>query len=146
MRNSKKKLLESGFYGLFVDMPERHKENILSMQMRPTNVNQCKIYFDGLSVRSNAKFYPGDIVEICPTREIRKTSLYSRDVRDLVFEVEKDTKYVIPMGYCQYYDIIDKLHPEANCDYEWDPVRKVIVIRAIMKIGKDDILVLKIDK
>ena len=67
-------------------------------------------------------------------------------ILDLVFEVEIDTTFVIPMGYCQYYDIIDRFHPEANCDYEWNPEKKVIVIRAIKPIEKRTILVLNIEK
>lgn len=147
MRNSSKRLNEnSEFYGLFKDMPKRDRVCIKGAEMVPTNANQCKVSYDGKSVYSNARFRTGDIVEICPTRPISKNSLYSREVRDLVFEVERDTTYVIPMGYCQYYDIIDKFHPEANCDYEWNPEKKVIVIRAIKPIEKRTVLVLNIEK
>ena len=149
MRNSSKRLKlneNSGFYGLFNDMPKRDKVCIQGAEIVPTNVNQCKVSYDGKSVYSNARFRIGDIVEICPTRPISKSSLYSREVRDLVFEVERDTTFVIPLGYCQYYDIIDRFHPEANCDYEWNPEKKVIVIRAIKPIEKRTVLVLNIEK
>ena len=114
--------------------------------MRPTNVNICRVYSDGNSVYSNAKFQLGDIIEVCPTRPIEKNSLYTREVRDMAFEVEPDTVWVIPMGYCQYYNIIDKQHPEANCDYEWDENKKAIIVRALCTIPKNSRLILNLEK
>ena len=145
MRNSGKQINES-MYGLFRDMPKRDKKVIRSAQMVPTNANQCRVFCDGSSVYSNAKFHCGDIVEICPVRDIEKNSLYTREVRDMAFEVEPDTKYVVPLGYCQYYNIVDKQHPVANCEYEWDADKKVIVIRANCTIPKMSILILDLEK
>ena len=34
--------------------------------------------------------FPGDIIEICPTKQIDKSALYSKDMRDIVFEVERN--------------------------------------------------------
>ena len=113
--------------------------------MIPTNVNQCKIYTDGYSVYANSKFYANDIIEICPTKRIDKSSLYSRDVRDIIFEVIPNEYYVIPFGYCQYYDIKNG-HNTPNCDYLWDPISQTIVIKAITKINKYDKLILNLSK
>lgn len=147
MRNiDRHNMNESGLYGLFNDAPVRNKKNISQVNMRPTNANQCHVYYDGNSVYSNAKFYTGDIIEICPSRRIEKNSLYTKDVRDMVFEIEPNTLFVIPMGYCQYYNIIDKQHPEANCDYEWDDGKHSIVIRALCTIPKNSRLILNIEK
>lgn len=137
---------ESSWYGLFYDEVKRDKNHIKHVNMIPSNVNCCKVYTDGKSVYANAKFYPGDIIEICPTRQIDPTSLYSRDVRDIIFEVIPNTKYVIPFGYCQYYDIISRKNPDANCDYLWDANANVIVIKAIDKILKNDKLILNLSK
>ena len=76
--------------------------------MIPTDANLCKVYSDGNSVYAQRKFYPGDIVEICPCREVSKQSLYSNDVREMVFDVDDGKRFMIPMGYCQFYDISGK--------------------------------------
>jgi hypothetical protein len=113
--------------------------------MIPTNTNQCNILFDGQHVYSNAVFYPGDIVEICPTKQIDKQSLYSRDMRNIVFEVVPNEVYVIPFGYCQYYDIVsNNKNNIANCDYIWDSLTKCIIIKAIDKISANKRLILNI--
>ena len=140
------KLTESSWYNLFYDQEPKDKKNIKHIDMIGRNQNKCQIYSDGNSVYANAKFYPEDIIEICPTKQIDKSSLYSRDMRDIVFEVIPNTQYVIPFGYCQYYDILCNNFDEANCDYLWDPITKTIIIKAIKKILKDEKLILNIRK
>jgi hypothetical protein len=113
--------------------------------MLSNDVNQCKVYTDGKSVYANANFYPNDIIEICPTKKINITSLYSRDMRDIILETIPGEEYVIPFGYCQFYDIKDKFN-EPNCDYLWDSISKVLVIKALTKIYKGEKLVLNLCK
>jgi hypothetical protein len=113
--------------------------------MIPRNANQCKILSDGRSIYTGVAMFPGDIIEICPTKQIDKSALYSKDMRDIVFEVERNEKYVIPFGYCQYYDIADEKHP-ANCDYIWDPNTNTIVIKALLRLPKDTKLYLNLQK
>ena len=115
--------------------------------MIPSDANICKVYSDGKSVYTQRKFYKGDIIEICPCREISKQSLYTSDIRKLVFEVVPNEQYVIPMGYCQYYDISQNsssLVLGGNCEYIWDPNRLVIVIKATKNIAKNEKLVLNL--
>ncbi len=133
-------------YGLFRGDTKRDKKAIKKYDLVPTNARQCKVKFDGRSVYSNSRFFRGDIIEICPTRMVDKSALYSKDVRDMVFEVEPDTTFVIPFGYCQHYDIISKKHPEPNCDYEWNPDDGTIIIRALCTVPKDTRLILNIEK
>lgn len=119
-----------------------NKAKIHKINMVPTNANQCRVTCDGINVYANATFYPGDIIEICPTKKIDKSALYSRDMRESVFEVVPNEEWVLPYGYCRYYlsDAIDK---EANCTYIWDPIKRVIVIKAINKIPKYSKLLLQ---
>lgn len=132
-------------YGMF-SHPDVAKSDIVGIDVIPTNVNVCRVAYDGEHVWSKRNFYSGDIIEICPTRPISKESLYSREVRDMAFEIVPNTMYVIPMGYCQHYDIISKFHPEANCDYEWNEKNNTLVIRALKEIPKDSLLILNIEK
>lgn len=121
------------------------KDKIQKIEMLDHNANICKVVTDGKYVYANETFYPGDIIEICPTKPISKSSLYSSDMRDIVFEVVANKEWVVPFGYCQYYDF-QSPKQDANCDFLWDPINKVIVIKAINKIQKYNKLILKIVK
>lgn len=123
---------------------QRDKKNIKHVNMVSSDMNKCKICCDGKYVYANTTFYPGDIVEICPTRKIDNSSLYSDDMRKIVFEVVPNSVYVIPFGYCQYYSIVSEDNPYANCEYLWDASKNVIIIKAICKIDKYEQLILQI--
>lgn len=119
-----------------------NKSKINKINMVPTNANQCRVTCDGKNVYANATFYPGDIIEICPTKKIDKSALYSKDMRESVFEVVPNEEWVLPYGYCRFY-LSDHLD-DGNCNYIWDPVNRVIVIKAINKIPKYSKLLLNI--
>lgn len=127
-------------------MEQRDKQHIDSIALVPTNARQCRVTSDGQHVYAAARFYPGDIIEACPVKEISMASLASRDVREMAFEVEWNKEYVIPMGYCQFYDIIDGFNTKPNCDWEWDAKKKTIIIRALTKIQKGTRLILNINE
>lgn len=137
---------EYSWYGLFIDQPKKDKSHIRRIDMIPADANCCRIYMHNNSVYANADFCLGDIIEVCPTRPIEKGLLFSRDIREIVFEVVPNEEYVIPFGYCQYYDIVSKINPLSNCDYMWDADSKVIVIRATERILKGSKLVLDLRK
>lgn len=119
-----------------------NKSKINKINMVPTNANQCRVTCDGKNVYANATFYPGDIIEICPTKKIDKSALYSKDMRESVFEVVPNEEWVLPYGYCKFY-LSDNLG-DGNCNYIWDPANRVIVIKAINKIPKYSKLLLNI--
>lgn len=135
------------YWTLFNHDYKRDKKSVKKIDMIPSDANICKVYSDGKSVYAQRKFYKGDIIEICPCREISKQSLYTSDIRKLVFEVVPNEQYVIPMGYCQYYDISQNsssLVLGGNCEYIWDPNRLVIVIKATKNIAKNEKLILNL--
>ena len=153
MRNHSSKYLtncaavnESMYYGLFGEMTYRKKDDIKSFKMIPTDKYVGHIYCDGSSVYASHSFTPDDIVEICPCMVIDKTALYSKDVREMVFETKPGQEYVIPMGYCQFYEISDGYQRQPNCSYEWDRKRNAIVIRSIGYIKQGELLVIDISK
>ncbi|WQJ53265.1 MAG: hypothetical protein [Wendovervirus sonii] len=128
------------------NQPERFtKDKIVKINMIPTDVNACRVKFGGHSVFTNAKFYTGDIIEICPARTVGKESLYSKDMRDIVFEVIPHEKWVVPFGYCQYYKHADYKN-DSNCSYEWDSKTGNIIIRALCNMPENTELVLQIVK
>ena len=131
-------------YGMFSAAKYRTPDAICSIDMVPTDRYVCKVTCDGQNVFAAHKFNKFDIIELCPCRIIDKSALYSKDIRDIVFEVVPNEKYVIPMGYCQYYDVTDSFEKEPNCDYEWDANKECITIRALKKIAKGDKLIIDI--
>lgn len=122
---------------------EKHKDDICKMECVGDDANICRVMLSNGKVYSQTKFYAGDIIEVCPCREIDKSSLYSKDMRDIVLEVEKNSTFVIPFGYCQYYDV-SGYGKEPNCEYHWDKDKKAIVITAKMRIPRHCPLVLDI--
>lgn len=85
----------------YKDNKERFtKDHIKKIDMISPSTNACKVITDGKYVYSNVVFYPGDIVEICPTKPISKSALYSKDMRDVVFEVIPNKEWALPFGYC----------------------------------------------
>lgn len=138
------KSVNESMYGLFSDITYHSRDDIREITMIPTDAYVCRVRCDGKSVYANHAFTPGDIIEICPTREIMKDALYSKDVREMVFEVKPNEQYVIPMGYCQFYEISDAFHNEPNCDYEWDAKKRAIIIRATDYIDKGALLIINI--
>lgn len=123
-----------------------NKSKISKINMIPTNANQCRVSCDGENVYANTTFYPGDIIEICPTKTVEKSSLYSRDMRDVVFEVVPNECWVIPFGYCRFYvnkNINECDINSGNSTYIWDPIKRVIVIKAINKIPKNEKIILR---
>lgn len=148
MPNNQQHINEYSFAALLRELnnqeplKEPNKAAVKKIHMIPKNVNVCKIYSDGQHVYAATKFYAGDIVEICPAKSVSKSALYDHDVRKLVFEVNKDHTYVIPFGYCQYYDLADEQH-SANVDYVWDPNMNTVVIKAITNLNIGDKLVLQ---
>lgn len=125
--------------------PERYnKQKVVAITPVSTSANKCKISLDGNKVYAMEDFYPNDIIEICPTKTLNKSSLYSKDVRDVVFEVVPNEQWVIPFGYCQFYEIDDGQEP--NCGFIWDNVNRTIVIKALSKIPKFSKLILKIQQ
>lgn len=143
---SKPGKVNESMYGLFSEMTYRNRDDIRSVTMIPTDKYIGRVYCDGNCVYASHSFTPDDIIEVCPCRSIDKASLYSKDVRDIVFEVVPGEKYVIPMGYCQFYEISDGYQRKPNCDYEWDPKRGAIVIRSMGYIKPGELLVINISK
>ena len=136
--------VNESFLDLFIDKPEpkkANKENITKISAIPSDAKQCQIYLRNNVVYAGKTFYPGDIIEICPTKQINRISMFSNDVRSIVFEIKKNDEYIIPFGYCQFYELGNE--DNNNCDYLYDANTKCIVIRATQKIMKNEKLYLK---
>lgn len=129
---------------LFKSFPfkELDPKDIVKVSPMTPKGNQCKVLYDGDKVYSTCVFHPGEIVEICPCKVVDDSALYSRDMRDIVFEIVPKKKYACPFGYAQYYEVSNDEH-QANCDYLYDQNTNSIVIKALKRIPKNAVLILK---
>src|SRR5574344_1921325 len=109
------------------------KNNFLNLTAKINTDNCNRIIMKNNSIYSNTTFYPKDIIEICPCKIVHNESLFSRDVRDIVFEITPNKEWAIPFGYVQYYNVSDN-SDIINCDYIFDPNTNNIIIKAIKKI------------
>lgn len=131
-------------YKLFPSLEQQRDRNLVKdIDAVPRDAHMCRIRANSEHVWADADFNNGDIIERCPVREISKASLYSRDMRDIAFVIGRD-RFAVPMGYVQFYDIMDGFNLEPNCDWKFEPDTNEIVIRAIKKIKKGEKLVLNI--
>ncbi len=75
-------------YGMFKDVKYHTPDSICAIDMVPVDRYVCKVTCDGNNVYAAHKFNCGDIIEYCPCRNVDKSALYSKDVREMVFEVK----------------------------------------------------------
>lgn len=123
---------------------EPEKKAIKSITAIPADANKCKVYTHNDYVYANANFRRNNIIEICPVVEVGRSALYDSDIRTIIFEVEKNDKFVIPFGYCQFYALADeKKGIKPNCTYLWDPNTKTVIIKALTNIAKGEQLFLE---
>lgn len=110
-----------------------------------TNVNGKIVFRGDKRIYSGLNFLAGDIIEECPVKKLRADAMYSRDIRDLAFQLYPDKEeYGLPMGYANYYATAYDVKDVPNVDYEYDPSEGIIRIIAIRNIKKGDLLVLRV--
>lgn len=120
-----------------------YKNKEVFKSIKPADINQgsYKFMMKGGSLISNAALWNGDIIEVCPCKEI---SGDSPDHDSLCFVVPgedgKDVK-IIPLGYALYYHKKSPKQP-YNCDYVYDKDLKSLTIRAVAPIKPGDKLIL----
>ena len=112
-----------------------------------TNVNGKIVFRGDKKVYSGVNFLEGDIVEECPVKELRGDAMFSRDIRDLAFQLYPDKEiYGIPFGYVNYYATAYDVKDIPNVDYGYDPKEGIIRVVAIRNIKKGDLLVLRVSE
>lgn len=82
-------------------------------------------------------FEPGDTVEISPVKFMDDKDMYSENIRDLAFTVDKGKGiYALPLGYAVCYRNSKESGIEGNIDYEFDIESHSIKLYAIKRIKK----------
>lgn len=122
-------------------------DKIKIKEVKPWKCNtKDKLYVKDHRVYSTRIFVPGDIVEECPVQLIGTDALYSRDIRDISFEIDPEKRlYGIPYGLANIYRNSDDSHTDGNIDYEYDPKEGLIRIYALRKIRKNEELIFRVN-
>ena len=160
--NFRKNCVKEGFYNPFDDVDDhsintRYEEVVdidPSNDMKISNIRlwnnntDNKIMYKGGRMIAGQFFGKGDHIETCPIRLIYEKDLYSENIRDFAFTIDKGKGiYAIPFGYASFYRNSKSCNVEPNADYEYvdDPNGSYIKIFAINNIKKGNEIVLVAD-
>ena len=160
--NFRKNCVKEGFYNPFddvddhsidtryeevVDIDPRNDMKISNIRLWNNNTDN-KIMYKGGRMIAGQFFGKGDHIETCPIRLIYEKDLYSENIRDFAFTIDKGKGiYAIPFGYASFYRNSKSCNVEPNADYEYvdDPNGSYINIFAINNIKKGNEIVLVAD-
>lgn len=104
-----------------------------------------KVMYRGGKMVAGKFFGIGDTIEECPVRLIYEKDLYSENIRDFAFDIDKKRGvYAIPFGYASFYRNSKDCNVEPNAEYEYveDGDGKKIRIFATRNIKKGHEIVL----
>ena len=161
--NFRKNAVKEGFYNPFDDVDDhsidtRYEEIVdidpdndmkISKVRLWNNNTDNKIIYKGGRMIAGQFFGKGDYIETCPVRLIYEKDLYSENIREFAFTIDKSKGiYAIPFGYASFYRDSKTCNLEPNADYEYvdDPSGSYIKIYAINNIKKGNEIVLLSDE
>jgi hypothetical protein len=161
--NFRKNAVKEGFYNPFDevddnDIDTRYEEIVdidpdkdmkISKVRLWNNNTDNKIIYKGGRMIAGQFFGKGDHIETCPVRLIYEKDLYSENIREFAFTIDKSKGiYAIPFGYASFYRDSKTCNIEPNADYEYvdDPSGSYINIYAINNIKKGHEIVLISDE
>ena len=108
-----------------------------------------KIMFKGGKMIAGKFFGKGDTIEECPVRLIYEKDLYSENIREFAFEIDKAKGiYAIPFGYASFYRNSKNCNTEPNAQYEYieNGSESIIRIYAIRNIRRGHEIVLEVEE
>lgn len=157
--NFRNTCLKEGFYNPFDDIDDysintRYEEivdidpntdmKISKVKLWNSNTDN-KVMYKGGKMIAGQFFGKGDVIEHCPVRLIYEKDLYSENIRDFAFTIDKPNGiYAIPFGYASFYRNSKSCNVEPNADYEYvdDLNGSYIKIFAVKNIRKGHEIVL----
>ena len=160
--NFRKTAIKEGFYNPFDDVDDddinvryndfADTEPVGDMKISKVrlwnNNTDNKIIYKGGRMVAGQFFGKGDQIEMCPVRLMYEKDMYSENIRDFAFTIDKPNGiYAIPFGYASFYRNSKECNIDANADYEYvdDPNGSYIKIYAIRNIRKGHEIVLVAD-
>lgn len=120
--------------------------SVKKVQLWNRNTPNKVIYKDG-KMYAGQFFGKGDIIEECPVRLIQTQDLYSKNVRDFAFTLDRSKGlYAIPFGYASYYRNSKDSGIDSNADYSFSLDEDFIKIYATCNISNGDEIILYSDE
>ncbi len=121
---------------------QKNKLPIKDVKLWNTNTPN-KVILKGDRMYAGQYFDIGDIVEISPIKLMTDKDMYSDNIRDLAFTVDKGRGiYALPLGYAVCYRNSKDSGIEGNIDYEFDEDSRSIKFYAIKKIKRGSELII----
>lgn len=150
--------INEGFENPFVNNEDNNNEDtkmINSIPVKKDNLikgvelwnnhrrlNQIKCLRD--KVIANTKFFKGDIVEAAPVVLLSHEDLYTKNIRDIVFDISPG-KFGIPLGYSSKYRTSAETRNEPNIDYMYDIENNELIFITTKNIEKGEELIIAVD-
>jgi len=125
-----------------------NKDNVKIDNVKLWNTNTSnKVVYKSSPERMCAGQYfcIGDIVETCPVRLLSDEDMYSKNIRNCCFTIDKGKGvYALPLGYALCYRNSMQLPNSngGNIEYEFDSDNNEIIFTAIRNIRKGEELVI----
>jgi hypothetical protein len=134
-------------YEEMVEIDPDKDMKISKVRLWNNNTDNKIVYRNG-RMYAGQFFGRGDVIERCPVRLMYEKDMYSENIRDFAFTIDKlKGIYAIPFGYASFYRNSKTSVSPANADYEYinDGNGSYIKIYAINNIKKNNEIVLKAD-
>ena len=155
--------LNEGFENPFDEVDDhtkvnRYDDKVVVDPNKDLKINQIKMWnsntpnkimYRNGRIEAGQFFGKGDTIEECPVRIIYEKDMYSENIRDFAFTIDKARGiYAIPFGYASFYRNSISSNAEPNAEYEYVPERNggYIRIYATRNIRKGHEIVLYADK
>ena len=121
---------------------QKNKLPIKDVKLWNTNTPN-KVILKNDRMYAGQYFDIGDTVEVSPIKLMTDKDMYSDNIRDLAFTVDKGKGiYALPLGYAVCYRNSKDSGLGGNIDYEFDEESRSIKLYAIKKIKKGSELII----
>ena len=115
---------------------QKSKLPIKGVKLWNTNTPN-KVIFKNDRMYAGQYFEAGDTVEIAPIKVMTDKDMYSENIRDFAFTIDKGKGlYALPLGYAVCYRNSKESGIPGNIDYEFDFDSRSIKLYALTRIKK----------
>lgn len=126
--------------------PDKDKVSINGISLWNTNTANKTVYNPKTERMYAGKYFcAGDIVEVSPVRILTDKDMYSENIRESSFTIDKGSgTYALPLGYALCYrNSMEIPHSDGgNLSYDFDIDNKTITFKATRDIRKGEELVI----
>ena len=107
------------------------------------NNRKGKIEYKCGRMYAGIRFTAGDVVEVCPLKEMTQKDLYSKNIRDCVFPLDSEKGlYGLPLGYANCYRKDREAGKPGNIVYEYNETNNTIIFTALCDISPEEEIIL----